>query len=52
MTPITGTIITFNEEDHIVACIESLRQVCDDIVVVDSLSTDSTTKLAAPWVQR
>ena len=46
MTPITGTIITFNEEDHIEACIRSLRQVCDDIVVVDSLSTDRTTELA------
>lgn len=46
MTPITGTIITFNEEDHIEACIASLRLVCDDIVVVDSLSSDRTTALA------
>jgi glycosyltransferase involved in cell wall biosynthesis len=46
MPPITGTIITFNEEDHVEACIASLRQVCDDIVVVDSLSTDRTTELA------
>ena len=46
MTAITGTIITFNEADHIEACIASLRQVCDDIVVVDSLSTDRTCDLA------
>ncbi len=46
MTVITGTIITYNEEDHIEACIASLRQVCDDIVVVDSLSTDRTVELA------
>jgi glycosyltransferase involved in cell wall biosynthesis len=46
MTAITGTIITYNEEDHIEACIASLRQVCDDIVVVDSLSTDRTKELA------
>lgn len=46
MTAITGTVITYNEEDHIEACIASLRQVCDDIVVVDSLSTDRTRELA------
>ncbi len=46
MTPITGTIITFNEEDHVEACIASLRRVCDDVVVVDSLSTDRTCELA------
>lgn len=46
MIPLSGTIITYNEEDHIEACIASLRQVCDDIVVVDSLSTDRTTALA------
>ncbi len=47
MTAISGTIITYNEEDHIEACIASLRKVCDDVVVVDSLSTDRTRELAA-----
>lgn len=46
MTLITGTIITFNEEDHIEACIASLRRVCAEVVVVDSLSTDRTAELA------
>ena len=46
MTPITGTVITFNEEDHIEACIASLRRVCAEVVVVDSLSTDRTVELA------
>lgn len=46
MTLITGTIITFNEEDHIAACIASLRRVCSEVVVVDSLSTDRTVELA------
>lgn len=46
MTAISGTIITYNEEDHVADCIESLRGVCDDIVVVDSLSTDRTCELA------
>ena len=43
---ISGTIITFNEEDHIEAVIRSLQQVCDEIVVVDSLSTDRTAEIA------
>jgi glycosyltransferase involved in cell wall biosynthesis len=46
MTLITGTIITYNEEDHIEACIASLRRVCVEVVVVDSLSTDRTVELA------
>jgi glycosyltransferase involved in cell wall biosynthesis len=46
MTLITGTIITFNEEDHIEACVASLLKVCAEVVVVDSLSTDSTVELA------
>lgn len=44
--PISGTIITYNEEDHIEDCIRSLQQVCDDIIVVDSLSTDRTVEIA------
>jgi len=46
MTLITGTIISFNEEDHIEACIASLLKVCAEVVVVDSLSTDRTAELA------
>lgn len=46
MKSISGTVITFNEEDHIADCIASLRRVCDDIVVVDSLSTDRTVEIA------
>ncbi|KKA44689.1 glycosyltransferase family 2 protein [Salinivibrio sp. KP-1] len=43
---ITGVVITLNEEKNIKACIESLQQVCSDIVVVDSQSTDSTLAIA------
>ncbi len=35
-------IITFNEEKNIRRCIESVLEVADDIVVVDSFSTDQT----------
>ncbi len=42
MKKISATIITFNEEDKIRQCLESLKDVADEIVVVDSLSTDAT----------
>jgi len=42
---ISATIITCNEERNIVRVIESLR-CCDEIVVVDSGSTDRTCELA------
>jgi len=43
---ITATIITLNEERNIVRAIESLR-CCEEILVVDSGSTDRTLELAA-----
>lgn len=43
---ISACVITLNEADRIDACLESLA-FCDDIVVVDSGSTDATCELAA-----
>lgn len=42
---ISATIITFNEERNIARAIESLR-CCDEIIVVDSGSTDRTQEIA------
>ncbi len=41
-TKISGVIITYNEEEKIAKCIQSLEDVVDEIVVVDSFSTDRT----------
>ena len=38
-------IITFNEEKNIERCIRSVQPVADEIVVVDSFSTDRTKEL-------
>ncbi len=46
MEEITGIIITLNEEDNIGDCIDSLRKICSEIIVVDSLSKDNTVKIA------
>src|SRR6187551_311049 len=35
-------IITFNEERNIARCLDSVREIADDVVVVDSFSTDKT----------
>lgn len=43
---IAAIILTKNEEKHIVRCLESIRDVCDDIVVVDCFSDDRTAELA------
>jgi len=45
MVKIAAVIITLNEEDKIGRCIDSLTGVADEIVVVDSFSTDSTKKI-------
>ncbi len=39
---ISGVIITLNEESSIRKCIESMLPVCDEIIVLDSFSTDRT----------
>lgn len=43
---ISVLVLTLNEERLIEGCIRSLNQVSDDIVVLDSLSTDRTTDIA------
>jgi glycosyltransferase involved in cell wall biosynthesis len=43
---ITVTIITLNEEEFIRDCIESAWKVADEIIVVDSFSTDKTREIA------
>ena len=46
MNKISGTIITLNNEKLITDCIISLKKVCDEIIVLDSLSTDKTAQIA------
>jgi glycosyltransferase involved in cell wall biosynthesis len=43
---ISVVIITFNEEKNIARCINSVKEIADEIIVVDSFSTDTTCKIA------
>ncbi|MDE7335891.1 MAG: glycosyltransferase family 2 protein [Muribaculaceae bacterium] len=46
MDDITVIILTYNEEIHIGRCIESVKPIAKEIVVVDSESTDRTVEIA------
>jgi len=46
MKSLSAVIITFNEEDHIGRCIDSLKDVADEIIVLDSFSSDNTVAIA------
>src|SRR3989338_1265370 len=43
---ISAALATFNEEENIVDCIESLKNFADEILVADGSSTDRTREIA------
>lgn len=45
-------IITYNEERNIGRCLASVKNLADDIVVVDSFSTDKTTDICEQYGAR
>lgn len=49
--PISGVVICFNEADRIERCLKSLA-FCDEIVVVDSCSTDGTQDVVRKYTDR
>ena len=46
MNPISVAIITYNEEKNIERCLQSIMGIADEIIIVDSFSTDNTLKIA------
>ncbi len=44
--PLTGIVTTLNEERNITECVQSLLRVCDEVIVMDSYSSDRTVELA------
>lgn len=52
MPKISACIISFNEERKIEDCLKSLLPVVDEIIVVDSLSTDRTKEIVARYTDK
>ncbi|MCB0569204.1 MAG: glycosyltransferase family 2 protein [Phaeodactylibacter sp.] len=46
MIKLSVVVITFNEADNIGRCLDSVQKIADDILVVDSFSTDTTVDIA------
>jgi glycosyltransferase involved in cell wall biosynthesis len=49
MPKISAVIITYNEEEFIEKCLSSLYGVADEIIVVDSFSTDGTEDICKKY---
>lgn len=49
MPELTAIIITFNEEKKIGECLSSIMDVVDDVVIVDSFSTDKTKEICLSY---
>ena len=49
MPQISVVIITFNEEKNIARCLESVKDIADEIVVLDSFSKDQTKAICASY---
>jgi glycosyltransferase involved in cell wall biosynthesis len=46
MIRLSAVIITLNEERNLARCLNSVKRVADEIIVVDSMSTDNTVQIA------
>lgn len=49
MTPLSAAIITYNEETNISRCLDSVKKLADEIVIVDSFSTDRTKEICSRY---
>jgi len=52
MNHISATVITHNEQDNIERCLNSLSGIADEIIVVDSFSTDATVEICKRYGAR
>jgi len=52
MAKISVCIISFNEEKKIEDCLQSVKDIADEIIVVDSNSTDDTVAIARKYTDK
>ena len=46
MTDLTAIVLTYNEENNLFECLNSLKGLVKRILVIDSFSTDKTKEIA------
>lgn len=46
MHHLSAVIITYNEEKNITRCIKALKEVADEILIIDNFSTDQTVQIS------
>lgn len=51
-TPLSVVVLTFNEERNIRTCLESVSGLADEIMLVDSGSTDGTIEIAREFTDK
>lgn len=49
MARLSVTILTYNEEKRIARCIESVKGLADEIIIVDSFSSDRTLEICRQY---
>lgn len=49
MTNLTVALATFNEENNLFECLESVKDLADEIIIVDGSSTDGTVEIASKF---
>lgn len=49
MSKLSVVLATFNEEENIAKCLESVKEIADEIVIVDGTSTDKTVEIAKKY---
>lgn len=49
--PISACVMTFNEEDNLRRCLDSVT-FCDEIIVLDSFSTDATVEIGKEFTDK
>lgn len=52
MVRISVVIITFNEDRNLARCLDSVKEIADEIIIVDSNSTDNTRSVANSYNAR
>jgi len=50
--PISVIILTYNEDINLEKCLKSLSDYADEVIVVDSYSTDMTIEIASKFTQK